>query len=385
MPDGPTRAWRLANRASILLLLAAGAVPLVGTLAGLDLMPEGNDMRQRSPAPGLPRNFRALREWPERFEAYVNDSFGFRGPLIRGLSRARVFALGVTSSANVVLGRDGWLFYSHAALGTDYDEVRPFDEAELERWRQVLEARQEWLRRRGCRYVLFLPPDKQTVYPEHTRPELRPRHASGRLDQLVSYLRTHSPELVVIDIRHEMLEAKPHEPLYYETDSHWNSRGAYLGYRALAEQLAEWFPQVRPVGRERLVVQERDARGGDLAGLLDLRDLYREHSRELRPGFPLLARESPRPPLLHDEDRNNLGRPWASEHPDSRLPRGVLFHDSFGLKLQPLLSEHFQRLAMIWNDEFLPYVVEQEQPDVVIHQLLERKLGFFRPRDVGDR
>jgi hypothetical protein len=380
----PSRAGRWSDRASIALLLAACVVPLVGTWAGLDLMPQGNDMRHRAELPGVPRTLHQLREWPGAFEAFVGDNFGFRGPLIRGLSRLKVQVLGASSSGNVVLGRDGWLYYNHMQVGSDYDEVRPFRRRELEHWRQVLEHRQEWLRQRGCRYVLLLPPDKQTIYPEHCDPSLRPRHASGRLDQLVAYLREHSPGLTVLDLRREMLEAKQRGQVYLTTDSHWNGEGAFLGYQALARQLAVWFPQVCPFERSQFEATDTAVGGGDLAGLLDMRDAYHDHSLVLHPRFPVLAQVSSRPPELDRRDVGSLGKPRATEHPDSRLPRGLVFHDSFALAVLPLLSEHFQRLAMVWHDDFLPYVAEREKPDVVIQQLLERKLGFVRPTDIGE-
>ena len=60
--------------------------------------------------------------------------------------------------------------------------------------------------------------------------------------------------------------------------------------------------------------------------------------------------------------------------------RLVFFHDSFGNHggLQEYLGEHFSRIAFVpidFENDCLDLVVEREQPDIVIQELVERKLG----------
>jgi hypothetical protein len=376
MPPSP-RAWRLADRAVIALLLAATGLPLAGTFCRLDLMPEGNDMRRLAGAPTLAWDLDTLRSFHLHCEDYLRDHFGFRGPLIRALAYAKVFGLGASSSANVALGRDGWLYYTSLPPGSDHEYVRPFTPAELERWGRALQGRKDWLRNHGCRYVLFVPPDKQTIYPEHLDPTLRPRHASGRLGQLVEYLRAHT-DVTVLDVRDALRAARQRERVYSVTDSHWNDRGAFVGYRELARVLSGWFPSPRPLERSQFADVVRPGPGGDVAGLLDLRDALCEDALGLERRFPLHARRL-------DLPRDSVGvdlkfaPPVAFESPDTSLPRAVLFHDSFGVPLLPLVAEHFQRLLCVWHDDFLPDVVEREHPDVVIQQFVERKLGYLVP------
>lgn len=387
-----TRAGRIVQRTIIALFVTTITLPLVGMFAGWDLMPEGNDMRERAQLPELRLNVQFLSALPIKLEAYVKDHFGFRGPLIRGLSLARVFGLGVSASPNVILGKDGWLYFSHECMGSDYHEVRPFTQDELARWARVLIHRHEWLAQRNCRYLLFLTPDKQTIYPEHFPAQYRRDFVPGRrLEQLVGYLREHAPQVAVLDVRAPLLKAKETERIYNRTDTHWNARGAFVAYQELARALGQWFPQVQPVERSQMVAVERDTPGGDLAGLLDLRDVYREQSLDLVPGFALKARPSKVPvvPPQHPTTKSSKGgpvhtflRPAAAERPDTDLPRGLMFHDSFSLAYADLLREHFQRLAWVWHDDFFQNVVQSERPDVVIQQLLERKLGHVVPNDI---
>jgi hypothetical protein len=379
-----TRAHRLADRAVIGLFLLLIGLPFAGTLLGLDLMPGGNDLRRRAAFPKFNEGLLSIRKFPRAFEEWFDDHFGFRGPLIRALTTTKVRGLGVSTSFEVLLGRDGWLFYNHQQIGADYDEVRPFTAQELERWRLALETRQRWLRQHGSDYILFLPPNKQTIYPEYLDPHLKPRQASVRLGQLVDYLHQHST-VTVIDVRQQLQEARQHERLYNITDSHWNDRGAFVGYRALAEELVRRFPKSTPFKRSQFEETEHDDRGGDLAGLLDQRNVYREHCLGLKPRFGWRARTS-EVPVLYDKTKVklNFGRPFALEPGDTSLPRCVLLHDSFALALVPMLAEHFQRLAAVWHDGFHRHIILNERPDIVIQELLERKLGFVLPTAFDD-
>jgi hypothetical protein len=382
MTAKPTCARRLADRAIIGVFLSMIGLPFAGAFLRPDLMARAPGRRPVAahPAQGPSK----VATFPQQFESWFNDHFGFRKRQIQGLSHIEVRALGVSVSSNVVLGRDGWLYYSESRVGTDFNAIRPFTVAELDRWRRVLEGRQQWLRRHGCEYLLFLPPDKQTIYREHLPPQSRPRHASVRLAQLIAHLQKNST-VPVIDVRQQLLAAKLHERVYHATDSHWNARGAFIGYHAVASELARRFPPINPIERSQCDDIETDRRGGDLAGLINLRDLYHERRLDLSPRYAVRAHKSSVPVV---GDPANLGdllaAPYALETGDTALPRGVLFHDSFAQPLIPMLAEHFQRLATIWDDEFHPDIVLREHPDIVIQQLVERKLGFVKPTEIGE-
>jgi hypothetical protein len=54
-----------------------------------------------------------------------------------------------------------------------------------------------------------------------------------------------------------------------------------------------------------------------------------------------------------------------------------MFHDSFGVSLQPFLAESFSRTVFAsgptnWRRNFDPALVERERPAVVIQEIAER-------------
>src|SRR5579872_4144789 len=106
----------------------------------------------------LPRK-RSIIAFPQKFELWFNDHLGFRSVLIQGYNLARVAGLvgnnaarpvvGQAPRSPVIIGRDGWLFYSAENLVDDYRCTRPFKPAELDYWKKLLTDRRDWLRKRG--------------------------------------------------------------------------------------------------------------------------------------------------------------------------------------------------------------------------------------------
>ncbi len=290
--DTGTRIRTIADWAVIALFLAATGLPLAGAFLPDPHNQAANDLRPLASLPPLRPKRSVLIAFPTQFEKYWEDHFGFRGPLIYLLNVVKVRGLHASTAANVLLGRPSWLFYTHLPAGMDYNAVRPFTADELDHWRRVLERRRDWLQRRGCKYVLFIPPDKQTIYPEYLDPVYRSRHDQSRLDQLLAHLRSCGSSVEVLDIRQPMRAAKERERLYHQTDSHWNDHGAFLGYEHLTGVLARWFPAVRPVPRSGFVEETAEKRGGDLATMVYLAERLPEQMLNLVPRSPRRWRPS---------------------------------------------------------------------------------------------
>jgi hypothetical protein len=382
MPAG-TRIRTISEWTLIGVFLVAISLPLAGTFLPRRFNQAANDLRPLASAPRFCLSRQMIYTYVPEFENYWNDHFAFRGTLIRALNIAKVRWLHVSTSAHVLLGRASWLFYTPYPPGTDYHGVRPFTPDELEHWQRVLEHRREWLERRGCRYLVFIPPDKQTIYPEYLDPTYRSQHARSRLDQLLEHLHRHGSRVEVLDIRQPMQTIKAQERLYHRTDSHWNDRGAFVGYQHLVGRLSQWFPDLRPDPRSAFAEATTQKPGGDLATMVDLAERDREEWLSLAPKAPRRAIRAREGVVWPAGATFPLGHPFARECDDPRLPCAVMFHDSFYVALDPFLSEHFRRIAYVWTDDFYPDVVEREKPEVVIQEMLERKLSYVTPRDLG--
>ncbi len=55
-----------------------------------------------------------------------------------------------------------------------------------------------------------------------------------------------------------------------------------------------------------------------------------------------------------------------------------MFHDFFLNAIKPFLSDHFSRVVYYWQIDFDLSVIEHEKPDVIIYEVVERKLMRHR-------
>ncbi len=369
-----SRSRMTADAGLVILFLVAICVPAVRSLTVSAQAQATTENRRLAPAPEWHWKRAYLIVFPTKFEAFFNDRFGYRDTLIRWLSLIRVRSLHTSASPQVIVGKKGWLYYTETPVGCDYANVRPFREEELEGWKQTLERRRAWLAARGIHYYFVVAPDKQTIYPEMLPAALRERRGPSRLDQLEAYLQAHS-DFRILDLRQPLLRAKDRDRLFCRTDSHWNERGAYLGYRSLMEAVSESFPGLQPLPRSALQAGAMRTRGGDLARMLGLDDRYHEDFLFLAPRTPRQAHTVPVPPQWHLPDWR---WPLLTERPGPQLPRAVMFRDSFAACMVPFLSEHFRHIFYVRQepDEFDYALVEREKPDIVIQETVERKLSL---------
>lgn len=380
----PAPAFRspLADAAVAVLFVVLLLLPAMGYILGLRV-PAGSEKRHPTPVPVLADAKHTFWTFPDRFTAYFNDRFTFRADLVRlhALGVYRLFA--TVPNATVLIGRDGWLFYADDFCLDDYRSDRPFTAAELLRWRDVLEARRAWLEKRGIRFLVVFVPDKHLVYPQYM-PEAYPRRGQvPRMNQLADFLVRES-RITVVNTKPALVEAADRERIYHKTDSHWNDRGALVGYRAIVGALGAWFERVRPREAGEFEPVAEMTPGWDLPAMLRLSDVIPEENLALRPRTPRRAKVIfPAEP----DARWNDGL-IKTQVEDASLPRAVFFRDSFCSALVPFLAEHFSRAAFSWQSDFDLGMIEEEKPDVVVLQIAGRKLyqlAAFNPPEMEER
>ena len=395
------RRSRVAAAADLLTVgafaLAIG-LPLFGFWFGWQPQSMIIDNRLPAPRPELSADFAALRSLPARFEAYFDDRFGFRRPLIRWNNLVTIVWLGGSPEARsrssgqgdgglrfdplsqrIVQGRDGWFYHFGDGTMRDHRGLDPFSPAQLLHWQRVLEQRRSWLAGRGIEYLFVAVPDKQSIYPEHLPTRIRRVRDQTRLDQLVAHLRAHS-SVEVVDLRSALLPAKAEELVYEKTGTHWNAYGAYKAYTAILERLAPRFPALRPRPLSDFEIRKTIGAALPFLWLTGVVDHYQEPLVELLPRTPRAAVtiEQSRPPA--GTGGFGYGSRLVRETDRPELPSAVVLHDSFvPAGVEPLLSEHFRRVVYLWQNEFDVHGIAQERPDLVIEEKAERYLATHRP------
>jgi hypothetical protein len=341
-----TRAIRLLL---IFAFFGALCLPVLQMQSRFCPEPENCENRELAQAP---TGDCSLAEYAEGWERYLVDNFGFRPYLIRWNSLLKLTCLGVSPVSSVTLGKDSWLFYHSEALAdgntvNDWRGTIPLSQAELVRLQEQLEADEKIFAERKIPYLVAIVPNKNTIYSEYLPDNLRKFRSTTRLDQFMEHMRRNS-RVSVLDLREALFKAKNNHPLYWKTDSHWNSYGAYIGYTEILRRLSVQLPALKPVpiaGNE--VRIEPSPTGGDLAQMLFLQD------------------------SLPEENETRLSLESVPTQPV--LDTVVLRHDSFGDALYPFFHRHFKNLVNI--APFAPYRFEAifaKRPQAVVHVFAER-------------
>lgn len=361
--------------AIIVLFIAVIAFPGVGLALGFgrNALSE-SEMRELAPWPAWSWSLEGLKGWPGGFERYFEDHFALRAQLIGWRSTALWTWLRASASDTVLAGRDGWLFYADDGGVSDWTQVEPFSERELADWRETLVGRRAFLAKRGIPFLFVVAPDKQMVYPEHMPGSLRRLRDDYRVDQLIAYMRTTTPDFEILDLRGPLLTAKSSELLYDRYDTHWNDRGALVAYQAIAHALKQWFPLLTPLER-RDFDTDASVPSGDSTTMLGLIDEGKRSMPGLvlrrGAGYRVIAPANPDP---YGEDGLLI-----VEHRDRTLPTAMVFRDSFGARLIPYLSEHFRRVAYYWQNELDYEDIERQRPDIVIQEFVARHFFTYGP------
>lgn len=348
------------------VFLVAIWLPLSDGLFKWDPMPAQEERRLLCECPKWPENLGQAKALPSDFEKFYNDHFGLRKSLVclHGLC---VLA-GLAHSDQVVVGKEGWLYYEFAIREF---RTRPrISTQTLESWRRVLEERRNWLRKNGIQYLVLVAPDKPTIYPEYLPVSLSGRRDRSRLDAFIDYMRSRS-DIQVLDLRPALLSAKETERVYCLTDSHWNGRGAFYAAQRTVEYLATIFPVIEPLDASRLQRIETK-RPRHLADQLGLRGILVETflDMNLRDG---------RDPVWKRDGLLYADRPWPQGRapigvmgPSDSLPKAAVFRDSFCTGLIPYLGRCFSRSVYYYRDEFDCDLIRHEKPDIVIDEFVER-------------
>ncbi len=379
-PDRHPRTRAAADVVLIALFLVGITLPGVTHLVTPDdPTAVRSENRDPAPPPGRPGTRDALRSFPRRFEAYLDDAFRFRTTLVRAYNRLMLFGLRTSPSDGFHVGEDGWLFCTVNEIVEQHRGLRPASDGELDSILDVIRRRAEWLESAGCRYVVIVAPDKASVYPDRLPDWLRaPPLGPIPLDRLVERARERG-ETALVDVRGRLREERRRDDgslLYYPYGTHWNPLGAYHAYHALFERLAATDPRLAPVPLERFTVTP----------IRELADSWGRttHLEEelLQPSFRLARRDAREVVPRSGAWKTALRRVW--EQDDDALPTAIVLADSFGENLLPFVVPHFSRTFEVHGYELDPPLVAVFRPDVVIQVVVERafRMSAFKMDDV---
>jgi alginate O-acetyltransferase complex protein AlgJ len=362
---------RLIRALLIASFLVVLWLPALDSFLGLDSTPPPNENRTFATFPSFDGPGKS-QQFIRGVDAYFTDHFGFRKRLVTWNNEWKNKWFHEAPFSSVMAGRDGWLYLASYQMVEHYTGLSRFTPEDLSDWQKLLEARRDWLARFNTKYIFVIPPDKQSIYPEHLPEWLKKSNRPPKLDQFVEHMKTHST-VEVLDLRNPLLEAKQTEQVYPLTDTHWNQLGAFIGCQEIIKALVRQLPNLHPLSLEQFERKPEPDRQGDLARMAGQAQLEPKQ-------FSLV----PRPPLAPLQ--RTTGKALPSKHwplpdpvitlnPNARS-EAIVFRDSFSDNLIPFLGYHFNQVIYISRFEWDTAFIEREKPMVVIDELLERSFNI---------
>ncbi len=359
----------LRDLAIVLTFSALVAIPLIALAFGAarsdDAFIIGAERRPVATMPPQAELTTKTAEYTHSLERVLADRFPMRTHLIGGYDWAKFALLADSSSASVMRGRGGWLFLGEPQIRAYITGAFHPSDADLDYIVAVFRAHADFCAAHGAHFVAIFAPDKSTVYPEFLPAGTALVHPT-MLERLVPRLRAGGVD--ALDPTAAVIAAKTQGDVFSRGDTHWNARGAYAGYRVLADDVRRWGMRPIPAGAVQIHLSEQR---GDLLNLSGVGAIFSD--RQADAVFPERAQvvATPQyalggPPVLD---------PNASLVPDPSLPTAVFFGDSFSIRLRPFIAEGFRRVVFVQSGEqFNEHIIAAEHPNVVIEELVERNL-----------
>ena len=293
------------------------------------------------------------------FDRWWNEHFPLRSKLVTAHNKIMTLFSEKSATERVISGRGGWLYYEPTL--DDYLHQATITPAQARNIARSFALMQEAAEEEGAKFLAVFVPNKATIYPEHMPRRFTPLNAPKNMD----LLRAAMPEALYLD--ELLLREKSTAPdlLYHKEDSHWNLKGAKLGYEAVLralEQEALILPYDEWVMRE-------DWKG-DLANMLWPSYEKTEAQFELRDfeAHYVFSR-----PLRSKEDADIESFNPAREGSGSML----IYRDSFANAWIELFSESFEH---VYYSHSFPYrwsLTERLQPDYLVIAMVERNIPRY--------
>ncbi len=265
-------------------------------------------------------------------------------------------------------GRDGWLFlktFDGVDVMSLHTDEQALPESAYERWATVLARRRERFAEQGITYLTLIVPDAHLVYRDKLPDDITLADRSpfarlaARLDE-PTLRQTIYPLQTLIDGRET-------EETFQSADSHWTDWGAWLGYLDTVRALQARLPRVRVLNDAAVEWSTRQTFGALGAAL----------EQQAGVPVPVAKLKSPAARVIKrvtNEIRHGF---FVSEQDAPDLPVAVILRDSAMTAPAKFFSESFRRTVYVASENAVLYdLLEQEKPDVVIHELAERHLVY---------
>ena len=191
------------------------------------------EKREAAKLPKLVKENKINLDFFNELTDYFSDNFAFRQELSTAdaLIKAKVFK--TSNQERVVLGKDGWLYYSesmHDYLGEDL-----MSEREIHSAARVLYLLQENCEAKGVSFLFTIAPNTNSLYPEFMPDNYIRTDEPTNFERLRNEMSSY--DINFVDLHAAFLNDE--RIMYHRWDSHWNNEGATFAVDLLLDELSK--------------------------------------------------------------------------------------------------------------------------------------------------
>lgn len=328
----------------IFLLLASGIFAGKGTM----------ENEQSSKKPQLIKNNSLNVDFLDNLDDYVTDNIGFRSKIINISSIINENIFHTSSVDSVVLGDNGYLYYSETV--NDYLGIVTLNDREQYNVVHTLELMQEYINNKNADFIFAIAPNKNSLY-DYMPYNYVKVSKEGNADVILKEL----DNVNYADLFSLFNENS--EELYCKLDSHWNNKGAYLAFEKMMQMLSkdtgkyayadvelrkdfsgDLYKMIRPIGKEK-----------DWNYYYDIEDEYHYITKTRSVEQSYIETENP--------------------NQDGSL---LMFRDSFGNALLPFFANTYGKAVFDKNSPYDLRKMQTYEADTVIIEIAERNLALIQ-------
>lgn len=329
-------------------------IPSVGMLIFGEAQPAANEVLAGRPSVTT-RSGELNLSFLSDVSDYIADRFAFRQELATAWAGVNAKLLGTSVEEQVILGSDGWLYFSDTL--PDYTG-QGMSDTELRYLANDLALMQEYIESQGKHFIFTVAPNKNSIYSEHMPEYIENRRSESNAARMGAYLDAAGVNyLDLFDILGN------EENLYYKTDTHWNSRGAALA----ADGLLNMLDRGGDYSTASFAVSEEHR--GDLYEMLYPAGRATETATVYGGEFSYVC----------ESDPNGGNAITIKTSCDGGSGVLMCWRDSFGIALYPYLAQSFVAATFSRSADY--NLTLADSADTVIIELVERNLSNILSRE----
>ena len=258
----------------------------------------------------------------------------------------------------IIKGKKEWLF-----LGNSYENSfdnafgnNQFNQEELTLITTNLNKIKAYLDSKNIDFHLVIAPDKNQIYSEFLPYQLKKNKTKCAI--LLDKLKKET-SINAFSLHTTLLNNKNKETLYYKTDSHWNTYGAFVGYKEIISKLNTTKNIITETLDNYLITKTKDYTG-DLSVIIQSKNKVERFSFKRKEKI----------------DIDTLSYNLSLKHFKNKKGKKKLMviRDSFSDNLMLFLNNTFNEVSYIKHQNIDTKLIEKVKPDIVIIEIIERNL-----------